>query len=267
MRGCGTVWYAWAGSQGRACDICMPLWWCPGDPKPIPSSVEFCGDNCCRVKFGCTYVYGWLAEGDDDERDKCGPEITLDLWRILALVRARYNTLATTNPTRLRRACRSIDPLWLPGDVDNPYAHWFHAVYDAWDIEQLRDGDFTGYQNRCATGKCIRTVMVRGKCYTDAAVNYVLFGLIANLCHRSSLWTVATAAAGMPLKMSMGLFGLTVYTPASALSALKWAVAGWGNYPIGSKEPPEERPECPACGLTIPCPGSLSVMWDNMSIF
>ena len=252
-----------AGGAGAQCDASFRIW------LRRPTGWYVAKDNWQRTGTVREYAAGRVCQAGAGgvvptagEKNVCGPEIKPELRRILSKVRDEYNTLAATDQTRLNRACRSIDPVWHPGDVGNPGAHFSHAVKDAWDIGQLRDGDYTGYGDRCAMGSCRRSVMVGGKCFTDAAVNYVLFGLLARMCGYSSLWTMALVAASMSVKIPFG-----IYTPAAALSALKWAAAGWAYYPTGSGEPPEERGQCPACGLRIPSPGGLSVTWDYIDIF
>ncbi len=162
MRGCGSIWYAWRGPYGGACDICMPIWWCPGDPKPIPSSVEFCGDNCCRVKFGCRYVYGWLAEGDDDGggvRDKCGPDVTA----VLNLSLVRLETLVN-----------HVLSFWEKASLC--MAGWVR-----WDFVELCQDAVT--TDHCPRGRCCdRTVRVGNGCYPDWAVNWSFFGAAAKIC-------------------------------------------------------------------------------------
>jgi len=188
----------------------------------------------------------------------CGPDITHALAHILGKVREKYQELESNDPSRLHRACRAIDPVWLPGDYDNPIHHLQHALHDAWDIQELRTGEFDNYQDQCAIGDCERTVQVgkKGDCFTDNAVNYVLFGLIANLCDRSSLWTMTMAATKI----------VKTTRPSAWLSAVRWAMAGWGNYPTGADEPPEERRKCRRCRLSVPV-GSLTAEWDYMSIW
>jgi hypothetical protein len=91
-------------------------------------------------------------------------------------------------------------------------------------------------------------------------VNYVLFGLLGKLCGYNLEWVVQTAATTF-LKAAVLL-----YTPAAALSAVKWAAAGWNDYPYGAGEPAEERGDCARCPGGSVASGGLTATWDNMTI-
>jgi len=51
---------------------------------------------------------------------------------------------------------------------------------DRWDIDQLHFGP--GLYPCCATGDCKETVQVNGRCYSQHAVNYYLWGVMNSLC-------------------------------------------------------------------------------------
>ncbi len=232
------MWYAWPGSQGRACDICMPLWWCPGDPKPIPSSVEFCGDNCCRVKFGCRYVYGWLAGGES----VCGPDITRPLKNTVIDVEL---TFQRWDPMTQMIRC-DIGPngyIWLAG----------------WDIGWLNGGALSPYTIlgegvTCSAGDCARTVSVDGKCFHDWAVNYILFGEITRLCYGSGVLPLDAAALlaahGFVFLFNTVMSWLPEYQLVDVAEKLPWATAGFAGWPYAaSPGQPTSTAGCRKCPL------------------
>ena len=280
--------------EGYGCQVCLnPQFLSHCDDEPVELEWVYRHEEgmpysiCCEAKFRCgenTHTRAGTCtntchppEGepgdpedpddpeDPEEGDKCGPDVKKALVPLLDKVGSLAAFLAIRAPARFHRACRAIDPIWKPGDVDGLVAHWSHAVYDAWDIGELRFGGVHTVSPQCPTGACNgtreSTVGVNEACFTSASVNYVLFGLLGRLCGYSLAW-VKTWASTTFLKV---LFLL--HTPSAASSALNWAEAGWNVYPHGAGEPAADRGDCSRCrGGSLP-PGDLSATWDGMDIW
>ncbi len=96
-----------------------------------------------------------IGSKPDGKCDRCGPEVADGLVATMNAVKAKFDALS--NDAKTQRCS-------------------FSHLFATWDII------FPSPPRGCGEGPCSETVMVRGKCYDQWKVNYILFGRIASLC-------------------------------------------------------------------------------------
>jgi len=149
-----------------------------------------------------------LQDSAADPCSRCGPDISQPLRSVIWKVRGDFYGWGRI---RRWRACRSLDQLpWALG---------------AWDIRELspsRRQRLNTYCEGCPTRDCWNTAEVDEGCYLPAAVNYVLFGTMGDLCGWSltrTLWLVEM------YKRSLG------HPHGASWATTAWAVAGYNGWP------------------------------------
>jgi Domain of unknown function (DUF4157) len=188
----------------------------------------------------------------------CGPNITDPLTKTVAKTRRTFGTWSAADKTS---ACDALDSLTTGGV--------------AWDINELHSNAwiYLHYRPACATAggspACGSSVQVGSDCHYAGSVNYVIFGVMCDLCH--SHFTAAGSASGAarftePAMLHLvdvykghGFTGLA--TPsANFVPSQRWSSAGYHGWPAAAA-PPGDRSNCaPTCARPAP-PGPYSVHW------
>jgi hypothetical protein len=123
----------------------------------------------------------------------------------------------------------------------------------AWDIVEMHNADwiYQNYRPACATTggspACGQTVQVGSGCHFHGSPNYVIFGVMANLC---GMWRTTVSALVWAYKSSAGNYE----------GSKAWALAGYDGWPSVA-DPAGDRNNCtPAC----PTPysdGPFTLFW------
>ena len=159
--------------------------------------------------------------------DLCGPDVTVQVRKVLAAVVRYYNDLSAGDKVKL---------------IDDVFS--FDAA-GAWDIFDLAKSgqswvDKEPYKSAgCATGKCARTVSIDGECHYMGDVNYVLYGKLGWLGDVSKNRLYSLIAG----------WKLVAYQQKPAPGTIGWLYAGKDNWPNGPLTPPSTRPDCGPCPL------------------
>ena len=230
---------------------------CPkGNPcsgtKPDKNGVT--AFKCCKKEERCCPAKdGTVSCCSPDERcdpltkqcrrpEVCGPDITEALKDVLSRTRTAF---AKWSPTQRNVACISL--------VQTPIAAF------GWEINQLgpggREQGVKNFQPECATCGGSLSVQVGSGCHYAGSVNYVVYGVMMQLCHDELEGFVFT-------EKEMGR-NITIWKwvrQAPNLDAsLGWAKAGYNGWP----SEPTPRPELPTCEK---CPkkltSRLTVRWQ-----
>lgn len=161
----------------------------------------------------------------------CGPDITVALRQTLRLIALKFGQLGD-----LERevAC---------GDFPVSFHGVTFGMYNprGWDIHQLFDKkDWLSAYQGCATWECGETVEVDGGCYDMGAVNYVMWGLMHDLCHGSAASALAWPTAWKVIRF------LELPDPQTT----GWIRAGWAGWDRRSAAAPSHAAfrGCRPCG-------------------
>jgi hypothetical protein len=147
----------------------------------------------------------------------CGPDITNALIQVIQDVKSLYASLNEKNKSDV-----CTDLVVIP------------AAFDAWDIKELHDDtkwllDDYGFAPGlpgCSTPPCKDSVQVNNRCHYIHAVNYVIFGVMMNLC-------------GYPEKLMKPMIFpyKTLIGSKVTTNAIQWAEAGFKGWPVGGASP------------------------------
>lgn len=180
----------------------------------------------------------------------CGPDITVPLGDILNRITAAYESW----PPEVQEAhCSSMD-------VDASL-----SALGGWDIVDLRPDLYKLKDTRLVRGgECHMTVEVDGKCYRHEEVNYVMWGLMTQLCGKSLAWS------GFKTRAYLHYFYLSFPNarsfPGEADNKVAWTEAGYYGWPKRSGAPPPMRPDCMiSSGPGIDFP-PFSAIWQKTRI-
>jgi hypothetical protein len=150
----------------------------------------------------------------------------------------------------------------------------------AWDIVDLHNNAWIlGYRPACATEKatpkCGSSVQVGSDCYYAGSVNYVIFGVMCDLCDKHYTATDPSKASdfklGGMLKLinnykGTGFSGLSTPAP-NFVPSKEWATAGFMGWPTTSSSPAGDRSGClPKCPTAFSGP-AFSVHWVPKGVF
>ncbi|MRG94643.1 hypothetical protein [Polyangium spumosum] len=197
----------------------------------------------------------------------CGPDVT---EQVIAAINKTRSQFASWDDNRKWGACAALNSL-----QDNGNGQSMASV--AWDIVELHNqGWIARYRPACSAPPCQNTVQVGDQCYYAGSVNYVIFGVMCQLCSSyymgkaaSSVWTSDTyikiamqyspaAMYGMILAYKGPLPGRGAAGNYEA--SQQWARAGYDGWPSVAA-PAGDRPNCnPACPQTY-SGGSFDVNW------
>jgi RHS repeat-associated protein len=159
------------------CDESKATQACPhccyqGDGKYETIYSGKCSDRKGQDGFSMTFVRcGKCGEDDEDDEDRCGPDITDALTRLMQQIEINFNN----RPFLDRSYFRSVG------------LHWNVAFAD---IHQLRPDLGIG----CTTGncpkgeKCQNTVTYRGQCFKTNELNYIIAGRILGILYGQGLF-------------------------------------------------------------------------------
>jgi len=187
----------------------------------------------------------WLPAGPTPPKPSsfCGPDVTNQVSDAIDKTRSTFGGWSTDDKTS---ACHSLNSKITGGF--------------AWDIGELHNQSWIrNYQPECATENvqpaCRASVQVGSDCYYAGSVNYVIFGVMCDLCdkHFTSLRSsdADDYKLGGMLKLideykGTGFTGLQ--TPSkNFVPSKEWATAGFFGWPSASA-PMGDRANCaPAC--------------------
>lgn len=193
----------------------------------------------------------------------CGPDVTAEVTAAVANTRSTY---AGWNNTDKRSACDALDSL-VTGAA-------------AWDIMELHNqGWILGYRPACATQgatpPCGSTVKIGSDCYYAGSPNYVIFGVMCQLCnsHFTSIGDVPAADRFTQSKMQYwinfykGTGPLGISTPSGNFGPSRdWANAGYTLWPASSA-PAGDRNNCAPTCPTAYTGGAFTVHWIPHGVF
>lgn len=193
----------------------------------------------------------------------CGPDVTT---QVTDAVSKTKTTFGGWSPADKRGACDALDSL-ATGAV-------------AWDIVELHNQAWIlGYRPACATQgatpPCGSTVKINSDCYYAGSPNYVIFGVMCQLCNSHFTSVGDTAAANRFTRAEMqywinfykgtGPFGTG--TPSGNFGPSRaWADAGYSMWPATSS-PAGDRNGCaPTCSTAYSGP-AFRVNWVPRGVF
>jgi len=155
----------------------------------------------------------------------CGPDVTSQVQAVVADIRSAWGSWTATQRDE---ACWALENL--------------ECGPDAWDVVQLHNNAwiYQDYRPACASAganpKCGSSIQVGADCHNAGSVNYVIFGLMCNLCN---IW---------PSTMRLMIWGHKVHLSgldADYGAAVGWANAGYAGWPAAAN-PPGDRTNCAA---------------------
>lgn len=193
----------------------------------------------------------------------CGPDVTAEVTAAVAKTRTTFGGWSAGDK---RGACDALDSL-----ATGAYA---------WDIVQLHNQAWIlTYRPACATQgatpPCGSTVKINSDCYYAGSPNYVIFGVMCQLCnsHFTSIGDTAAADRFTRAKMQYwvnaykgtGFSGLS--TPSGNFGPSRdWADAGYSMWPA-TASPAGDRNTCsPSCPTAYSGP-AFTVHWVPHPIF
>jgi len=157
----------------------------------------------------------------------CGPDVTQQVTDVIAKLRSDWGGWSSD---QRGEACASLENV--------------ECGPDAWDIVQLHNNAwiYKDYRPACASEKadpkCGSSVQVGSDCHNAGSVNYVIFGVMCDLCGIWK-WTMHMAIRAHKIHLS----GYDADFDAS----MAWADAGYHSWPAGST-PSGDRNNCaPTC--------------------
>jgi len=158
----------------------------------------------------------------------CGPDVTQDLLRIVAEVHEAFRVPLGWAPAA--QCVKLVMPPW---------------AWNVWDIPRLisQEDDQVGIESstRCPIGPpCRRTVTVDGSCFYQQGVEWLLYGLLMDLCEYS--WETTHTLLWLYRGWRRGRRAKAIFQ-----SAVKWAKAGWLGWPNVTNTP------VPDVSMCLPC--------------
>jgi RHS repeat-associated protein len=184
------------------------------------------------------------------ECDICGPDVTSQVEEAVGKTMRMFYGLSDDDKNKV---CGRTDKYNEKLGIMQRYSNWNYS----WDIPDLHFQSWINdepYAGRCATGNCKNTVEVDGKCFYAGSVNYVIFGVMWNLCDNYEIFGKGFIYAYKR--------NASNYTPSK-----KWFSAGYNGWPIAASTPPSDRPKCKT-NCSIPCnKESFKVRWLPMEDF
>ena len=194
----------------------------------------------------------------------CGPDVTK---AVSDAVSKTKTTFAGWSSSDQSDACDALTSLITGGA--------------AWDIVDLHNNAWIlTYRPACATEKatppCGSSVQIGNDCYYAGSVNYVIFGVMCDLCDKHYTALGSSKAADFKLAGMLKLIdeykgtGFTgLQTPsANFVPSQEWATAGFYGWPSGTTAAPAaDKPGClPKC--SSPYAGApFSVHWIPKGVF
>ena len=173
----------------------------------------------------------------------CGPNVSAEVVAAIGKTKSAFSAWSVTDKTDTCNALISLST----------------GAY-AWDIVNLHNNAWIlDYRPSCAsrgaTPPCGSSIQINTGCYYAGSVNYVIFGIMFNLCNNHFTVLGSTDAANFTKSEMLnwinkykgtGFTGLS--TPsANFVDSQRWSVAGFDNWPAAS-DPPPDRPNCsPVC--------------------
>jgi outer membrane protein OmpA-like peptidoglycan-associated protein len=176
----------------------------------------------------------------------CGPDVTSQVAAALSRTRSHFAGLPSDDART--DTCHALNSL-----ISGGYA---------WDIVELHNNDWIhlNYRPACATEgatpPCGSSVQVGDDCYYAGSVNYVVFGVMCQLCNAH------LAAIGAPDASDFNKAGMLdlidkykghgftgLQTPSdNFVPSQQWASAGFDGWPSGASAPKGDRSNCkPTC--------------------
>ncbi|MCX9088553.1 MAG: DUF4157 domain-containing protein [Candidatus Methanoperedens sp.] len=193
----------------------------------------------------------------------CGPDVASQVLAAIAKTRSTFGGWSNSDK---RSACDALDSLITGGA--------------AWDIVELHNqGWILGYRPSCATQgatpPCGSTVKIGSDCYYAGSPNYVIFGVMCQLCnsHFSSIGDTSAANRFSQSKMEYwinfykgtGPFGGS--TPSGNFGpSQEWAIAGYNLWPASST-PIGDRNNCAPNCPTSYAGAAFTVHWIPHGVF
>ncbi len=257
--------------EGYGCQVCIGPGFSPNcDKEPVEIEWVYREASpegiCCEATFQCTFggeettprlpgfctttchpPQGGVGDDDDpdgpedDDGDKCGPDITLALK---VTIRNMYQAYANAGFWRRLNLCRVLL---------GPQA--INSV----DIQNIFGPAVSGAN--CPRGlECKNTVQVDKQCHEGPAVNYIQLGVAYHLCQ----WLTHLG------RDFVGDFLVTPYCLGAhdswlCKAALLWFNAGWDGWPVSAATPHDFKPEYTDCDEQVPVSG-FTVTWDGITI-
>ncbi len=221
----------------------------------------------------------------------CGPDVTDALKAVGRDVKRRFGLISHIAQKQACEALNTFDR--------NPEKGWGTepSFSTAWEIHELHNARWVGqppyygcaipneFEGDIPPGlpgycdisqlyelqifgdlKCGRTVMVDGKCFMAAEVNYVLYGWVTRLCHEefccnnfmdvNHSWNIPAMLNSIRAYQLLAEIFLGRKTLGSQEAKLAWAATGWenmgGTWPSRANDklfstPKETKPDCPRC--------------------
>ncbi len=194
---------------------------------------------------------------------RCGPNVTSELR---AAVDRTRTTFAGWSATTREEHCDALDSYSTGGY--------------AWDVVELHNNAWIHltYRPACATAgatpPCGSTVQVDSDCSYAGSPNYVIYGVMCDLCHGHYLSTGNTSGqARFTLAAMLGWInfykgpGLFSSGSGNLRESLLWATAGYNGWP-GVASPAGDRPGCdPSCPTPHTTPAFTVAWWRNPGMF
>jgi outer membrane protein OmpA-like peptidoglycan-associated protein len=193
----------------------------------------------------------------------CGPDVTKPVQDAVSKTRTTFAGWPASDKSS---ACDALTSL-VTGGI-------------AWDIVDLHNNAWIlAYRPACASEKasppCGSSVQVGSDCYYAGSVNYVIFGVMCDLCDKHYTATAPAKASDFKLPGMLKLIndykgtGFTGLSTPSAnfVPSKEWATAGFNGWPSGTASPAGDRSGClPKCAS--PFTGTpFSVNWVPKGAF
>lgn len=167
----------------------------------------------------------------------CGPDVRSQLVDVVAATKALYNGWPSE---KQEEACWALENKPCGGA--------------AWDIVEMHNAGWIpstyqplGCATTGATPACGQSVKVGAGCHYSGSPNYVIFGVMANLCN---MWRATVHA----------LIYVYKHKSPNYDASLAWALAGYDGWP-GVADPPGDRNNCsPTCPVAY-TGGPFTVHW------
>lgn len=230
--------------------VCCPTTGPNAAPKCCKGKgeVQCCGpcDKCGEEKLPGGSVNIICVHGGGCKR--CGPDITGVLKDAVARTETAF---ASWSPEARSVACVSL--------VETPIGTF------GWEINQLGPGGreevAEHFQPDCGT--CTEkslSVQVGGGCHYAGSVNYVIYGVMLRLCHNALKSQISDHAQYFTEQAMSRYITLwkTLRGAPNLTASLKWAKAGYNDWP-SAPTPPPELPDCADCPKRLT--SRMTVRW------
>ena len=176
----------------------------------------------------------------------CGPDVTKQVKDVVAATRAAYGGWSDDDK---QLACDALESPACGGV--------------AWDIVELHNRGWLTGAPSCATGACHDTVRVDGGCSYGGSVNYVIFGVMCDLCGiwqstmEDMIWAYKGDTRHWYVPQRLQHAASANYGP-----SLEWARAGYHGWPTRAASPAEDRPGCTgSCTATLNPGFTFNLHW------